>query len=148
MQIVPADTPELVRSIDLCNRRNLAENYTAEFYDALVEFKAAMFVAHDGTDVRGYAVMCMRADAHNRRYGHLVSLAVDKDFRRQGLARQLLDAAEAQISAAQPEYFTLEVREKNKGAIALYQGANYTKRSTKANYYADKARAYIMRKDA
>lgn len=76
---------------------------------------------------------------------HISTLAVDTRYRRQGVARQLLDhalrrAIEKGISTA-----TLEVRISNQAAIELYREFDFEITGRRKAYYRDNGEdAYIM----
>jgi len=57
---------------------------------------------------------------------YVASLCVRPDARRQGIARQLMRAAEERIAAGPPPYaLTLEVEEGDEAATALYRSLGY-----------------------
>jgi ribosomal-protein-alanine N-acetyltransferase len=69
--------------------------------------------------------------------GHIVTIAVHPDYRRQGLGELLLVAAlEAAMDAGQQEV-TLEYRISNDGARALYEKYGFNKVGVRARYYSD-----------
>jgi ribosomal-protein-alanine N-acetyltransferase len=78
----------------------------------------------------GYLV-CSRYD----RAWHLMNIAVDPVTRRRGLARALL---QQMLERAGPdEQYTLEVRESNRAAIALYEQFGFQPAGTRRRYYQD-----------
>ncbi len=67
---------------------------------------------------------------------HVMDLAVALERRRQGVARALLrEFVAAADAAGQP--VLLEVREKNLGAVALYEAEGFVTLSVRKRYYAD-----------
>jgi ribosomal-protein-alanine N-acetyltransferase len=76
----------------------------------------------------------------------LLTLATDPDARRQGLARRLLAAfdAEARHRGATEAY--LEVAEDNAGARALYAAAGWQQAGRRPGYYGGGVAALILRK--
>jgi len=69
--------------------------------------------------------------------GHIVTIAVRPEYRRQGIGELLLVAAlEAAIEAAQDEV-TLEYRISNHAARALYEKYGFAKVGVRARYYSD-----------
>lgn len=76
----------------------------------------------------------------------VMTLCVHPEHRRKGIAKALLREAE-RICAEQEEHvdwITLEVREGNKGAIALYEGLGYLRVNKKVAYYEDGEDAVYM----
>ena len=66
---------------------------------------------------------------------HLNSLAVDIEWRRRGLARRLLREVFRDAVAAGGESATLEVRESNAAARALYEGLGFRVEAVRRDYY-------------
>lgn len=87
----------------------------------------------DGKAVIGaYIIFWMVADEV-----HLHNLAVRREFRRQGLARNLLGLMKdiaAQVGITRQ---TLEVRENNAQAIRLYQECGFVVKGRRPKYYTD-----------
>ena len=69
--------------------------------------------------------------------GYITNVAVSPDFRRQGIARALIAKLLAQAKAAGLSFVTLEVRESNAPAIALYAGAGFAPVGTRKNFYSN-----------
>ncbi len=67
----------------------------------------------------------------------LLNVAVDPDFRRLGLASQLLGAMERRAAEESAEAIFLEVRRGNEGARALYERDGYGQVGIRKKYYAD-----------
>jgi len=76
--------------------------------------------------------------------GHITNLAVDTDWRRQGLGRRLLDSMETQLYREGTRRVTLEVRVSNEPALSLYRRQGYRERGVRKRYYQDNEDAYIM----
>jgi len=84
-----------------------------------------------GGTLTGYLV-CSRYDS----IWHVMNVSVDPDQRRQGIASTLLAQLLERIDdpAAQ---LTLEVRESNRGAVALYERFGFRAAGVRRRYYAD-----------
>ncbi len=67
--------------------------------------------------------------------GYISNIAVRPDCRRQGIADALLTALEARARALMLSFLTLEVRESNTGAAALYARHGYKAVGRRKNYY-------------
>lgn len=76
-------------------------------------------------------LVCSRYD----RAWHLMNIAVDPPVRRHGLARALLEQLLERAGAG--EQYTLEVRESNTAAIALYEQFGFRTAGTRRRYYQD-----------
>jgi len=68
---------------------------------------------------------------------HINSLAVDERVRRQGVARRLLDKVVRDAIAEGARMATLEVRQSNAAARALYEGLGFKIEGVRRNYYQD-----------
>ncbi len=75
---------------------------------------------------------------------HVLNIATDPLYRRQGYARLLLDAARRHAAARGGESVTLEVRSGNTPAIELYSSLGYRKVGIRRRYYGDGEDAIIM----
>ena len=69
--------------------------------------------------------------------GHITNVAVHPAYRRQGLASMLVKALMTASLELGLIRFTLEVRESNAGAIALYEGLGFKQAGRRKGYYAD-----------
>ena len=67
----------------------------------------------------------------------LLNLVTDPDWRRQGIARCLMDALLCFASAHSCTVVTLEVRASNRAAHALYSGYGFREVAVRREYYAD-----------
>ena len=67
--------------------------------------------------------------------GYISNVAVRPDCRRQGVAEALLAALEERARALLLRFVTLEVRESNAPALALYEKCGYRIVGRRKNYY-------------
>jgi len=65
----------------------------------------------------------------------ILNLAVHQDHRRQGIGRQLMKQALDEARNAAIQCVTLEVREANLEAVALYQSLGFVRVGRRSNYY-------------
>ncbi len=68
---------------------------------------------------------------------HIISLAVHPDYRRQGLARQLVTYLLHIAIDLQSEWATLEVRVSNVAAQSLYEDLGFVLLGKRKKYYSD-----------
>lgn len=81
------------------------------------------------------------------RLGHVTSLAVSPDFRRQGLARDLMVQLHHHLQSVYAcDSVGLHVRKSNSGAAGLYEGFGYEPLEDIPDYYQDGEDAYFMKK--
>ena len=122
-----ADLPQVI-SVE---RRSFPTPWSlAMFVLELSKPSGVCLAATRDSQVVGYLV-CSRYDT----VWHLMNVAVDPDLRRQGIATVLLEHLfEAVGDDAQ---YTLEVRESNRAAIALYERYGFRSSGVRRRYYQD-----------
>ena len=77
--------------------------------------------------------------------GYISNVAVHPDARRQGIGDALIDALAAKAAELELAFLTLEVRESNAPAIALYAKHGFHPVGKRKNYYdAPKEDAVLM----
>ena len=96
----------------------------------------------NGGQVCGYACLMTLFET-----AELLNIAVDKAFRRQGIADRLMDALHEKARGLGAERVLLEVRKSNDPAIGLYAKHGYEKISVRKGYYSDGEDAEIMQKN-
>ena len=132
IKIVPmhADHLEELEKLErLCFSRPWSRKMLAE---ELENQCAAFLVAQDGDTgkVVGYAGLLVVADE-----GYITNVAVFPEYRRRGVAAQLLSVFENFARGNRLAFLTLEVRPSNAAAIALYQGFGFQEAGRRKNYY-------------
>lgn len=108
---------------DPWSRRMLAEHLENECAATLVALGA------DGT-ILGYAGLLVVLDE-----GYITNVAVRPEYRRQGIAGELLEVFRRFAVGHQLAFLTLEVREGNTAARALYAKYGYQEVGVRKNYY-------------
>lgn len=159
-----------VTSLAACNERTLPENYNNRWYhqhltdwpdlafvvveketgviayllgkthESPVDRKTAFSVGGEGS-----SSLLLRATRRYENVGHVSSLAVLPEFRRQGLASQLLEAFHERVER-KCQSASLHCRTSNEAAVRLYEASGYEVSYTIPNYYEDGEDAYFMKK--
>ena len=132
VKIVPmtADHLEELEKLErICFSRPWSRKMLAE---ELENQCAAFLVAEDSVSGRvlGYAGLMVVADE-----GYITNVAVFPEYRRQGIAAQILQVVLQFAAANHLAFLTLEVRPSNAAAIALYQGFGFEEVGRRKNYY-------------
>ena len=132
VKIVPmtADHLEELEKLErICFARPWSRKMLAE---ELENQCAAFLVAEDSVSGRvlGYAGLMVVADE-----GYITNVAVFPEYRRQGIAAQILQVFVQFAEANRLAFLTLEVRPSNAAAIALYQGFGFEEVGRRKNYY-------------
>jgi len=134
------------------NRVCLPENYSYSFFDLILRtYPKTFLVAEIGDKIAGY-IMCRVERIFSkfdklrvRKAGHVISIAVLPEYRRRGIATELLSRA---LGVLGEEYgcseVFLEVRVSNRQAIALYEKLGFEKVDISKRYYIDGEDAYVM----
>ena len=68
--------------------------------------------------------------------GHLLNIAVDKNYQRKGIGSILINHLKKQVQAMGINLLTLEVRVSNTNAISFYKKHNFIEDAIRANYYS------------
>lgn len=89
-------------------------------------------VAKDKDMIAGYCAVLKAYDE-----GDLVSIAVDEDHRRTGIARELLDIACEMAQEQGIETIHLEVRGSNEAAIGLYESEGFVRSGLRKGFYSN-----------
>lgn len=100
-------------------------------------------VALDGATVAGYIGSQSVGDEAD-----MMNVAVHPDYRRRGIARELVMGLVAALGEKGVHSLALEVRASNAPAIALYEQLGFTQVGRRPNYYRNpKEDALILRKE-
>ena len=144
----PGDLPSVMRINRIC----LPENYTYFFFESILRnYPKTFLVAEVNGKMAGY-IMCRiergfsKLDKLNfKKLGHVISIAVLPEYRRKGIARNLLSSA---LKALKEHYGCeeayLEVRVSNSPALSLYRKLGFTVIKVSKRYYVDGENAYVM----
>ena len=68
---------------------------------------------------------------------YITNVAVFREYRACGIGRALLKSAYCGAKERNCEFITLEVRESNSAAIALYESEGFEKAGIRKNFYSD-----------
>lgn len=144
------NTKDLESVVEI-NRICLPENYASFFFmDTFQNCPSAFRVAEVGTRIVGY-IMCRIEHGFSDvkrlkfvRKGHIISVAVLPEFRRAGIASELVKQALNALQDMKADECYLEVRETNETAIELYEKLGFSLARRVAHYYADGAEALVM----
>jgi ribosomal protein S18 acetylase RimI-like enzyme len=100
-------------------------------------------LARRGQELVGYIlILCHRGT----RLARVYSLAVDPDYRGQGIAGWLMQVGEQHARDSGRLYMRLEVSSENKGAIRLYESLGYKQFGLYHDYYEDHSDALRYQK--
>jgi ribosomal protein S18 acetylase RimI-like enzyme len=120
--------------------RRLLEAPSATF---IVTEAEAHIGARIGARIRAYVLVLYRA---NSRAARIYSIGVAARFRRRGLARMLVAAAERDAVRRGRKAMRLEVRADDRGTIALYESSGYRRVGRAPGYYDGRVDALHLEK--
>ena len=102
------------------------------FRNELDHAHGIFLTAFSGGEVMGYGgIWCVIDEAH------ITTIAIRKDFRRQGIGLKLMNELLTKAKAAAMTCSTLEVRASNDAAIKLYEKLGFSETAKRKGYYPD-----------
>lgn len=123
----------------------------ADFQATLTNTQTQTFVIELYEDIIGdvqskIVAYCGTAQLDDNRV-EITTFAVDKDYRRQGQAKFLLEMVLRFLQASRITEVTLEVRPSNTAALRLYQSFGFEQVAIRKNYYQNPNEdAYLLQK--
>jgi len=149
--VVRRCTLEDLEGVIEVNEEELPEDYPYFFYKSILDnYPESFLVAcNSNEEIIGYVMWRVErtpaiTSLKLKNNGHLVSIAVSKDYKRLGIAITLLSHSMKKIKKYKIDEFVLEVRVSNYEAINLYKKFNFQTHSIKEKYYRDGENAYYM----
>ncbi|MEM2128265.1 MAG: ribosomal protein S18-alanine N-acetyltransferase [Candidatus Methanomethylicaceae archaeon] len=121
-------------------KESFSDPYPKPLLKAFFYHPGAYIVAVVRGKVVGYAIGIIRF----RSLGHIISIAVEKDFRGKGIGKKLLHELIKRLSGMGAKKIRIEVRESNEIAINLYKKMGFTTKEKISRYYPDGEAALVM----
>ena len=138
--IVRKFTPNDLRRVFEIENMSFNQSYGIDMFQQLYEMGVGFLVAEEDGYVIGYVIFWIKYENQ----GHIISIAVDKDYRRLGAGTQLLVNAISILSLLDISAIHLEVNENNAGAIEFYKTFNFKIDRVVPGYYEDGDGAVVM----
>jgi len=113
---------------------------------ALAQRGAFSCVAEVATEVDVRVVAFILAYQKKPQIGHIVTVDVHPEFRRQSVGHHLMERAEERLRHHGAERIILEVAVSNETAQRFYEKRGYRRQKLLRHYYADRSDAYLMEK--
>ncbi|MGH9999084.1 MAG: ribosomal protein S18-alanine N-acetyltransferase [Nitrosopumilaceae archaeon] len=144
------DPSDLIPVMEI-NMKTLPEHYSDYFYESLLaELPESFLVAEINGRLVGY-IMCKTEYGFSNfkklgfvKKGHVVSVAVLEEQRKNGIGRALVEEAIAGTKIKKADELYLEVRCSNNGAVRLYEKIGFIIKQRIKSYYRDGEDAYLM----
>ncbi|MBE6502185.1 MAG: ribosomal-protein-alanine N-acetyltransferase [Methanobrevibacter thaueri] len=116
------------------------QSYGINMFQQLYEMGVGFLVAEEDGYVIGYVIFWIKYENQ----GHIISIAVDKNYRRHKAGTHLLVKAISILSLLNLDTIYLEVNENNTGAVEFYKTFNFKIDRVVPGYYEDGAGAILM----
>lgn len=117
------------------------QSYGINMFQQLYEMGIGFLVAEDDAGyVVGYVMFWIKYEYQ----GHIISIAVDKNYRRMGYGTQMLVRAIAILSLLKIDAIYLEVNENNESAVEFYKSFHFKVDRVVPGYYENGDGAIIM----
>jgi len=138
-------------AVSRLHREDFARPWTDGEFAALLDQDtvfgfAAREIGRPGSGMAGFVLARLAADE-----AEILTVAVARAHRREGLGRELMDAVLRQLHADRAAALFLEVDETNAAALALYRRLAFREVARRPGYYAHKdapkTGALVMRRD-
>ena len=135
----PPDLPTLSKIDQACFPPGIA--YSREELAAFVALRSARtWVAEAEGSIVGFVV----ANREPPRIGHIITIDVVGNYRRQGVGRELMNGAENWARKARLRIIYLETAEDNLAAQNFYEARGYRKADKVERYYSNGQAAWVM----
>lgn len=138
--IVRKFTPNDLRRVFEIENMSFNQSYGIDMFQQLYEMGVGFLVAEEDGYVIGYVIFWIKYENQ----GHIISIAVDKNYRRLGAGTQLLVKAISILSLLDISAIYLEVNENNAGAIEFYKTFHFKIDRVVPGYYEDGDGAVVM----
>ncbi len=116
--------------------------YPVDIIVNLHDCGAGFLVAEISDHIVGYIIFWVREGV-----GHIIIIAVEKDFQNMHIGSQLIDKAISIYKRNKIYTVVLEVRKSNENAINIYKKKGFVIIDEEPNYYTDGESAIIMKCD-
>ena len=123
------DIPAIARLEKLCFSSPWSENALLE---TMSREETLFLVAKCGENICGYVGCYYVLDE-----GYITNVAVDPEYRRLGIGRDLIEELKARAREKKLAFLTLEVRVSNEAAIAHYEKTGFEKVGRRPRFYSD-----------
>ncbi|MDD3985177.1 MAG: ribosomal protein S18-alanine N-acetyltransferase [Methanobacterium sp.] len=138
----------IIREFKRSDVKRVLEIETASFRDPypanilvdIYNLGAGFLVAQENNRVVGYIIFWIKFEEE----GHIISIAVDKNYRRMEVGSRLVEKSLNIFKKYNVKSIKLEVRMGNKGARKFYSKMGFKEEKVVENYYEDNEDAIIM----
>jgi [ribosomal protein S18]-alanine N-acetyltransferase len=137
--------PDVKRVLEI-ELTSFKDPYPAKILVDIYNLGAGFLVAQQDNIIVGYIIFWIRFEDDGHIEGHIISLAVDQKYRRQGIGTRLVETAQEIFKKYKVQNIKLEVRERNHEARKFYQKVGFAEQTVVNGYYEDGEDAVVMYK--
>ena len=142
MYSISKASPQDIVGITTLAYETLPERYTPDLFNQLYEtYSQGFLVAKIGSHIVGFLISIKTHDTQAR----ILMVGVQKNYRRNGIATQLLRKYIISTIGQNIRIIDLEVRTSNQPAIKFYQKMGFTIQEMIKGFYQNGTDAYTMR---
>jgi len=134
--------PDIKRVLEI-ETDSFKDPYPSSILIDIYNLGAGFLVAQHYNIVVGYIIFWIKYENE----GHIISLAVDKKYRKKGVGKKLVDHAITLFERCNVKEIKLEVRIGNRGARKFYRKIGFEEKEIIKDYYEDGEDAVIMKKE-
>jgi ribosomal-protein-alanine N-acetyltransferase len=131
--------PDIKRVLDI-ERASFSDPYPANILIDIYNLGAGFLVAQENNRIIGYIIFWIKYEDE----GHIISIAVDKNFRRLEVGSKLVETSIESFRKFNVNRIKLEVRVGNTGARKFYSKIGFEEEKVVEEYYEDLEDAVIM----
>jgi ribosomal-protein-alanine N-acetyltransferase len=138
--IVRKFKPKDLKRVYEIENMSFNQSYGINMFQQLYDMGIGFLVAEEDDYVIGYVMFWIKYENQ----GHIISIAVDKNYRRLKAGTQLLVKAISILSLLNLNTIFLEVNENNEGAVEFYKTFNFKVDRVVPGYYENGDGAIVM----
>ena len=132
--------PQDLKRVYEIENMSFDRSYEINVFQQLYNMGVGFLVAEKNSYVVGYVIFWRKYENQ----GHIISIAVDKNYRMLGVGKKLLARAISVLSLLDIQSIFLEVSDKNKGAFEFYKKCDFQVDRIVPNYYNNGEGAILM----
>ena len=133
-------TPDDLKRVFEIENMSFDQSYGINMFQQLYEMGVGFLVAEENGYVIGYVIFWIKYENQC----HIISIAVDKNYRRLGCGTQLLVKAISILSLLNLDTIYLEVNENNVGAVEFYKQFSFRVDRVVPGYYENGDGAIVL----
>ena len=138
--IIRKFVPEDLKRVFEIENMSFSQSYGINMFKQLYDMGIGFLVAEKEGYVIGYIMFWIKYENH----GHIISIAVDKNYRRIGAGTRLLSKAISILALLPIEDIILEVKQHNESAVEFYKKFGFITDRVVPGYYDNNEGAIIM----